>query len=251
MLLNNMDYIPNEILDIICFDNLETYISFSRVCKKFYEVSKLHDNILDKFFTKREVCNHKGDRIQWYTLYKCCNIKIRHGDYTATYTKYNVNDNITIKCSYYRGKLHGDYTKFNCNHDILEIGNYINGKRHGVYKVWWNNYDEVPNILHTEYNYLNGILHGSYKRYNCGGNIWMLCEYINGKREGEYKECYDINLWKNDLPLKVTCQYKNGKLNGTYQVYDNEGRLYIESYYVNDQRIRYEKECWYYRKYNP
>jgi antitoxin component YwqK of YwqJK toxin-antitoxin module len=91
---------------------------------------------------------------------------------------------------------------------------------------------------------------GVCKSYNNNGVLLSISNYKNGKLDGEYRSFY-----QNGLP-EIICNYKNGLLNGKYErttkygreehiyvdgkkhgyavVYHNNGKLWIDTSYIND-----------------
>lgn len=142
-------------------------------------------------------------------------------------------DTPRFKCSYIRGKLHGNRISRYQNGKVMVDSTYhygdlrkyayylldggknreyemINGKIQGVFLKWHRN-----DQLDTESNYKDGLLDGEYKEYREDGKLYVQCYYVDNKLEGVFKE------WNENGLLVQECNYSNGKLHGNYKSWGN------------------------------
>jgi antitoxin component YwqK of YwqJK toxin-antitoxin module len=93
---------------------------------------------------------------------------------------------------------------------------------------------------------------GEYKSYNYNGRLNKLCNYIDDKINGEFKEYYyngcelselsdnskHKNLSSTDSfgQLGRICYYVNGKLNGEYKQYNYNRHLQLVCNYIDDKK---------------
>ncbi len=93
-------------------------------------------------------------------------------------------------------------------------------------------HDNEQTKLYQEYFTVDGLIEGQYKSYNDeSGLLWSICNYINGKREGEYKMYWETGQ------LKIICYYINGKREGDYYFYNKKAELTTVCKYLNDIKI--------------
>ena len=88
--------------------------------------------------------------------------------------------------------------------------------------------------LFAEWFEVNGIAEGIYKSYWCDGQPKLICNYVNGKKEGEEKLYLCGQIW-------YICNYVNGIKQGEYRDYQTNGELWLIGNYVNDMKEGKEK----------
>ncbi len=65
-------------------------------------------------------------------------------------------------------------------------------------------HDNEQTKLYQEYFTVDGLIEGEYKSYNDeSGLLWSICNYINGKREGDYY------FYNKKAELTTVCKYLN------------------------------------------
>mgnify|MGYP006177303123 CR=1 FL=1 len=77
--------------------------------------------------------------------------------------------------------------------------------------------------------YVNGKKHGEYIDYYRDGSIETKCSYVNGEKHGEYIVYFD------DGDIDTKCNYVNGQRHGEYIEYHTNGNLLEKTDYVNGQ----------------
>jgi antitoxin component YwqK of YwqJK toxin-antitoxin module len=130
------------------------------------------------------------------------------------------------KCSYVKGKLHGDYQTWYPGGVTHIKAIYNNGKRI-IYQEWDSNgilkvdesYDEFERFQHKNdtqvSNYYNGRIHGQSQIYKKDGQLYDISNYQHGVLHGE---CKSYNCNGKHKFVKVT-NYKYGKKHGFYRVW--------------------------------
>ena len=76
-----------------------------------------------------------------------------------------------------------------------------------------------------------GVANGKYNEWNANGSIRITGVYLNGLKDGQWKERYFIS--DQDFQLY---EYKNGKKNGKFIEYLSEGTKVIEGNYKDGQK---------------
>jgi antitoxin component YwqK of YwqJK toxin-antitoxin module len=72
---------------------------------------------------------------------------------------------------------------------------------------------------------------GVYKEYYYNGNLYMICNYVAGKKDGD---CFEYH---ENGKLYVSSTYCNGKLEGQVRVYTDNGILSEILNYKNGVKI--------------
>ena len=172
-----------------------------------------------------------------------------NGEATGEYKRYNENGALIIKKQLVKGKNDGDYEGyFDIGKDAVEyMATYKNDKIEGVLKEYYSNgtlYKETNFKNHqkkgiertynadglkiAEVNYLNDELNGAYTTYHNNGNVEQESVLENGYYTGN-SISYHYN---NEVAIKRTYN-SNGKLDGVYQEYADDGKLWYEYDYSN------------------
>ena len=73
---------------------------------------------------------------------------------------------------------------------------------------------------------------GEYKDWHSNGQLRVLSNYKEGKKNGEYK------MWYEDGKLHLFCNYKEDKLEGEYKLWYMDGKLITDEVYVNGEKIK-------------
>ncbi len=105
-------------------------------------------------------------------------------------------------------------------------------------------YDEDEKVLKSEVFIVNNNMEGEYKSYYESSSIddlqlELICNYVDGVKNGEQIEYYDNNQ------IKTISNYKDDKLNGKVVNYYQNGILESEEYYEDNCL---HGECKYYNE---
>lgn len=106
--------------------------------------------------------------------------------------------------------------------------------------------------LKHEYYVCGGIMEGPYREYDKDGNLYIECNYLNGKIEGEFVVYFRDNCVKSiyvngikhgtetvyydDGTVHTKCTYVDGKEHGLYTEYYKSGNIMKEFMYVNGEK---------------
>jgi len=162
--------------------------------------------------------------------------------------EYYENGQLKVKKYYENGKELGEYKEYYENGKLSEIGNgrkaeiyYENGKLKAVAGLK----NGKPDGKYTEY-YENGnlkriahfkdeTLHGEYKSCEENGLLWSAGNYVNGKKDGQWKEkrLATINSQRVVLGASIVDDVDKRVTFGAEVEYSN-----ITSYYQNGQLVR-------------
>ena len=144
---------------------------------------------------------------------------------------YNIfGKNLLIEVEFKNGELNGKYKEYyHVNGNLLFEGEYKNGKK-------WNGkgYDKNGNII-FEIN--NGKGHIKLYYYNKDNrdklNLCFECDYLNGEKNGIYKEYFSSGK------LMLEEEYKDGRKNGKVkEYYPDSNQLIFEGEYLYNRRIK-------------
>jgi antitoxin component YwqK of YwqJK toxin-antitoxin module len=96
-------------------------------------------------------------------------------------------------------------------------------KKNGIIQQY---YDKEKIHLCKKYFIFNGKEEGEYFLYHYHENhneqLYIICNYINNKKEGQYKSYY------TNKKIACECNYINDKTVGEYTVYNPEGGIMIK-----------------------
>ncbi len=106
----------------------------------------------------------------------------------------------------------------------LAKGTLQNGVRTGT----WMSYYQNSNKIKTLTSYINGAKNGVHINLNDRGQIESLTEYKNDQLHGLSAK------YTFGRPTEET-NYKNGKIDGTFAVYDSQGKLQRKGELTNGQ----------------
>ena len=157
--------------------------------------------------------------------------------------EYNRNNSLYFEGQYINGERNGKGKEYDFNVIIFE-GEYLNGKR-------WNGkgYDANQNIC---YELKDG--NGYVKEYDDLGNLKFEGKYLNGMKNGKWKEyAFDVLIFEG--------KYLNGMKNGKGKEYDiNNGELIFDGEFLYNVKRKgkeyfkgnlvYEGEYLYNKRYN-
>jgi antitoxin component YwqK of YwqJK toxin-antitoxin module len=142
----------------------------------------------------------------------------------------------TIECAYYfdnEKKCIGNYKKWFNDGTLCKQCYYDqNNNLIGDYNEWFDNGNYKKKC-----NYKDGLLNGEYKEWYRSSFFLYRCitsTYLNGNLEGTFYMWYEKG---NYLWLK--CEYQNGQLNGAYQKFHPNGKIWINANYVNGVRKKF------------
>ena len=106
--------------------------------------------------------------------------------YFATYERAFLNNFIDEKQYLLFDNYSGIFTDYYDNGQIKETYFHTNGLINGIYKNYYENITNI-NKIHIECNYINGKRHGEYKKYYYSGNINIHAFYNNDNLICDYK----------------------------------------------------------------
>ena len=111
----------------------------------------------------------------------------------------------------------------------------MNSNVTGIHKVY---HIDTNNILEEVF-ILNGIREGICKRYYKCGCLMALCNYVNGKLNGEYKTFYNTCKKYNNEGNNISCicYYIDDKKNGLYQTFYNTGQKWKIINYIDGEIV--------------
>ena len=95
------------------------------------------------------------------------------------------------------------------------------------YEGEWKYYHKESKIVMTSENYKKGKLNGIKKIFYDDGSLAEVLNYVNGKREGNYKR-YGVNE-----KILEDLNYKNDELHGEAIFYDGLGNIVSKGQYKN------------------
>ena len=118
-----------------------------------------------------------------------------------------------------------DYIK----HELFE-GEYKNGEKFkGKLRIY---FDDINNILKSEYEVNNGLIEGKGKEYYGNGRLKYKGNFKNGKYEGN-----GILYYEFFGHIKYDGEFKNGMKNGFGKEFDKEGNIVYQGKFYQDKRI--------------
>lgn len=168
---------------------------------------------------------------------------------TGEYRQYNENGGLVIKKNLKNGMNDGEYKGFfEIGEDAIEYeAFYKDDNLEGVLKEFYrdgklyeatlfeNNLKKgaqktynFNGILISELNYLNDELNGASKNFYNEGNLEQESTFKEGHLIGDY-----ISYHYNNQVAVKTSYNDNGKLDGLYQEYSDDGKLWYEYEYSN------------------
>jgi radical SAM protein with 4Fe4S-binding SPASM domain len=112
-----------------------------------------------------------------------------------------------------------------------------NGEKHGKWIGFYHTGEQE-----YEENYKNGIREGFYRKWFYDGIVEFEGNYKNGKEDGTWN--YGIPFPSDGKIMRKRKNYKNGKLNGIYEEWHPNGKIWKEYQYINDNKNSEWKE-WY------
>lgn len=176
----------------------------------------------------------------------------------------------SYELNYKDNQRHGYYRSYYLNGKLQAEGYYQNDEQHGEWKFYTPNgaLDAVEffqegaltgktldymadSTLHGYSDYSNGFFNnfvqydssgkvafetklnhgtGLYQLFGPTGKIVLNCNYIGGKKDGEYVVYHSGNK------VKIKQQYLKGIAQGAYTTYHENGKVHISGRYINDER---------------
>ncbi len=209
--------------------NHKEYDDFGRLTKEFYHINgsingiekiyirdkhiRIENNYIDNKFIDKKIFKNN-------LLIE--NSKIISDNPKKIYIeKYYENGNICSKYVLINDKIDGEFIKYYLTGQIEKQEYYINGKKDGIHKTYYPN-----GILNTEISYENNHFNGVYNTYNKYGKLLMELNYLKNKLHGKKIEYYDENNPNTDNnKIKIICNYIDGCLDGEYKEYYNNKNL--------------------------
>ncbi|WP_338375643.1 hypothetical protein [uncultured Flavobacterium sp.] len=112
---------------------------------------------------------------------------------------------------------------FDRKDNVVSEGLLINKLHEGEWKI----YHKESKIVMTSENYKKGKLNGVKKVFYDDGSVAEILNYIDGKREGNYKK-FGVNE-----KILEDLNYKNNELHGLASFYDGLGNMILQGQYTN------------------
>ncbi len=179
---------------------------------------------------------------------------LKNGHREGIYELYLANGTKVSSCFYLNGELHGLYEEWNESGKKIRECNYEKGSMHGMAKhyfddgklkmqgeYYYGSFDKVWKIINAQgkqeafVHYDKGKLikkiyiNADVEEYYESGIPKLICTYVDGKKEGPYKEYYDVGKFEllpgSEEDKKIGI-YQREKLMGTVAK--------IEGEYLND-----------------
>jgi len=129
--------------------------------------------------------------------------------YFRTYERAFIEDFIKEKqYLLFNNEYSGNFIDYYDNGQIKETYFHTNGIINGIYKSYYENLNnnDKSNYIHIECNYINGKKYGEYKKYFYYGKLNIYANYYDDKLIGDYK-VYN----KNNI-LTYLAKYNNDNL---------------------------------------
>lgn len=122
-----------------------------------------------------------------------------------------------------RGNGYCYVTMFDRKDNIVSEGLLINKEYEGEWKI----YHKESKVVMTSENYKKGKLNGVKKIFYDDGSVAEILNYVDGKREGNYKR-YGVNE-----KILEDLNYKGNELHGLATFYDGLGKIILQGQYTN------------------
>ncbi|SNW62872.1 Hypothetical protein ORPV_968 [Orpheovirus IHUMI-LCC2] len=200
----NIYDIPDEILHhYICFHDLQVYIPFSILGKRFNNISKYNgkQEIHAFSYFLEYIENENGSTIEKYYINRKTGKK--YGKYISLFG--NINNRKKIECWYREDVLYGTFTRYDGNKKKIEC-TYVNDKLQGKHIE----YDIMDNKIESYY--VDGNLEGPYIITRKDGKLLQEKHYIyNGEKSVLNGLCIQISYHTRGKTEKRTI-YSNGRL---------------------------------------
>lgn len=162
------------------------------------------------------------------------------------YTEFFGTGRMAKKYKYVNGKIHGECIDYHKNGQMSKTCNYVKGVLHGEWKMGYENGEIMKTC-----NYVNGIRSGECKEYYTNGIEKAIYTYVEDEIEGECIDFYEsgkllsksnydkdrllqgiYQKWYENGQLWIQCNYKDDEKHGTYKSWFPDGRLSLECNYV-------------------
>jgi antitoxin component YwqK of YwqJK toxin-antitoxin module len=95
--------------------------------------------------------------------------------------------------------------------------NYLNDVPHGLVQLW-----SPEGVIQKKFYTENNKYHGLYEEYDSNGFLKQRSNYNNGIFDGIFEEYYPYEF------IKVRCNYNKGAIVGKYQLYYKSSLLFLE-----------------------
>ena len=122
-----------------------------------------------------------------------------------------------------KGKDSCYVTMFDRKDNIVSEGLLVNKLHEGEWKI----YHKESKVVMTSENYKKGKLNGVKKVFYDDGSVAEILNYVDGKRDGNYKR-FGINE-----KILEDLNYKNDQLHGAASFYDGLGNVILQGQYSN------------------
>ena len=133
-----------------------------------------------------------------------------------------------------------------------ENGPFLEGKCHGKWLIYYDS-----GQLRYEINYGCGIRNGQYRQFTFNGILEINGNYKNGEysgqwtyyldgsieKQGKYKDSLQTGIWKFWYPsgeLEAKRVYKNGWKDGEWIDYNEDGTIFVKTYWSDEEFVRRE-----------
>lgn len=146
--------------------------------------------------------------------------------------------------------LEGEMKQLKASGNPLTLGMYKEGKKHGK----WTTYFLLENQIHTEKQFVQDSLTGKYTKYFENGRVNISGEFLNNKKEGDWKwfdkqggkdmegqfvKDQQSGNWIYYYPsgkVRTKGSFLEGKKTGKWEFFYKNGRKHKEGTYKNDEK---------------
>lgn len=207
----------------------EKYICSIYYCKKGSIEGKAYETreniIIEQNYSNNSL---NGEYIEYLDL------KNLVAGYPAKIDTLSLPKIIILKQNYLNNKLNGSIVEYDATGSIRKEGQYLDNLQTGSWKFYYDNVDDengkklaYSGKLFLTQNYAKGMRNGSSEQLSYLDEIEIPC--LNN----EDAPCYEFKI--SYFTLKSN--YKNDMLYGDYEVFQNDGELFLRGTYSNDQRL--------------
>jgi len=139
--------------------------------------------------------------------------------------EYNINGTKKSESNFQDGKLNGIKKTYDDNGNLVSIETYEENKKNGIYKKWHRN--QKPMI---EGYFKEDQFDSSWRYFDQFGIIIAKGEFVKGKGK--------LTSWFPNGNIMRSTLYKNSIKNGKEHIYDKNGKLISELYYLNGEILK-------------
>lgn len=131
-----------------------------------------------------------------------------------------VNENVLKPGDILEGPLFCYLDKDRCKMECVDMFQYT-----GKYEYYHEN-----GAIYFQCHYLNGCRNGTYREYSKEGKFLLYCELQNDQFHGKYIEYYET-----PNSVSIHAEYQNNLLNGKYEMFGKNGDLLYSAMYHDNE----------------